>query len=78
MGIGTRRERRGKRMIVEITCGWCKKKFYRDTSTNKDGKYPILTCPHCARILPASKKVSTGNIVGRKHIHLDYMEGDIA
>lgn len=64
--------------IVNIICGWCRGSFYRDVSRNKDGKHYLITCPHCARLLPASKKVSTGNFVGRKHIHEDYRNGDIA
>ena len=63
--------------IVNIICGWCRKPFYRDVSKNKDGEYSILTCPNCARVLPASKKVII-NSVGKQHIHEDYEDGDVA
>ena len=64
--------------MTYIICGWCDKGFYKNVTKNKDREYSVLTCPHCVRILPASKKVSTGNIVGRTHIHEDYKDGDKA
>lgn len=61
-----------------LKCGWCHKEFDANVNTNKNGEYPLLTCYNCGRLLPASKKVSTGNLVGRKHIHKSYKLGDTA
>ena len=30
----------------------------------------IVKCPNCARLIPTWQKEMTGNVVGRKHIHL--------
>jgi transcription elongation factor Elf1 len=68
----------GKIKSVKITCGWCKNEFSFTPSLNKDGEHSILTCPNCARILPASKKVKLDSVVGKTHIHEDYKDGDIA
>ena len=73
MDIGKRFEGKGTRLI----CGWCRKEFYADTRKGKnDEAFPPIV--HCGHILPASKKESTGNLVGRKHIHIPYKNGDIA
>jgi len=38
-----------------------------------------VICGWCGeRLLPSLKKELTGNLVGRKHIHRDYKNGDIA
>jgi DNA-directed RNA polymerase subunit RPC12/RpoP len=68
---------RFKNKMVSLKCGWCGKTFDKNVNKNKDEEYSILTCPHCARTLPASKKVSTKSFVGRKHTHFDYQSGDI-
>ncbi len=63
--------------MTQITCGWCRREFIADTSKYKDHGFPVLVCRHCGRLLPASKKISTGNVVGQKHIHIPYKDGDI-
>ena len=72
MDIREKFKGKGTRLI----CGWCRKEFYADTEKGKSGAFPVIV--HCGHILPASKKESTGNIVGRKHIHIPYKDGDIA
>ena len=58
--------------------GWCRKEFEKDTGRDKHGEFPVIVCPHCAQTLPGSRKESAGNVVGRKHIHIPYKDGDIA
>ncbi len=62
---------------TRLICGWCRKEFYTDTKRNKEtGTFiPIV---HCGRILPASKIEFTGNVVGVKHHHTEYKDGDVA
>ena len=60
-----------------LICGWCSKTFYATISKGKSGEREILSCPHCARRLPSSKKESTGDLSGRKHIHTEWKSGDI-
>lgn len=62
--------------MVKVKCGFCGKYFETDNNKVKDD-YPIRSCPHCGRTVSASRKESTGNIVGRKHIHRDSKEGDV-
>ena len=61
---------------VKVQCGWCREWMRVENSSSKYG-YKCLTCDHCGRIVNSSKKESTGNIVGRKHIHRDLKYGDI-
>ena len=63
--------------MTRLICGWCKKEFSQDTSKGEYG-FPVLTYSHCCRRLPSSKKEDTGSMVGRKHIHIPYKNGDIA
>lgn len=60
---------------TRLICGWCKKEFYAHTEKGDHG-FPVIV--HCGRILPGSKKESTGNLTGRKHTHTAYKNGDIA
>lgn len=60
---------------TRLICGWCRKEFYAYT---KKGNLAFPVIIHCGHILPASKKVSTGNLVGKKHWHREYKNGDIA
>lgn len=62
--------------MVNVVCGWCKKEFETGNQKIKDD-YPVRSCPFCGRTVNASRKESTGNIVGRKHIHSNSKEGDI-
>lgn len=62
---------------TRLICGWCGKEFYANTKKGKkDIAFPVII--HCGHILPASKIEYTGNIVGRKHYHTPYKNGDIA
>lgn len=60
---------------TQLICGWCREVFYADTEKTTGGFIPII---HCGHILPGSKKEPTGNIVGRKHFHTAYKNGDVA
>lgn len=64
--------------MVWIKCGWCHKEFDANVYVDKRGDRIILKCPHCSRTLPSSKKVSTGQVVGKKHYHDEYVNGDTA
>lgn len=63
---------------VLLTCGWCGYQFTANLFMNKDGERNKVICPHCSQILSSSHKESTGNVVGRKHTHIEYKNGDIA
>lgn len=67
--------------MVEIQCKWCGKKFFKnqiDVTRDKFGEYPLLICPHCTKILPASRKIKLDSSTGKQHVHFDYVDGDIA
>jgi len=73
-------------MIKTYICPWCNENFKKDVHyvgkriTNRGevvhgfGKKSSLStqviCPKCGRCIPTFKKEETGNLVGRKHIHL--------
>ena len=61
--------------MTKLICGWCKKEFEVTISKDKWDERNIVC--HCGRILPSSKKESTGNLVGRQHIHVEFKEGDV-
>jgi hypothetical protein len=63
--------------MPKLICGWCRKTFEKELIKAKTGERVPLVCPNCARTLPGSKKEPTENLVGRKHIHRDWKEGDI-
>ena len=63
--------------MIKIFCGWCRKVFELDNSTNKDNEYPIRVCSNCGRLVNASIKELTGNLVGRKHTHFNSKYNDI-
>lgn len=63
--------------MTRIICGWCREEFEADTSAYKTYGFPTIICPGCGRLLPASKKEFTGNVVGLKHIHTPYKDGDV-
>ena len=70
--------------MTRLICGWCRKEFHAKITRAKAGgtkdasERSKLFCPHCWRNLPSSKIESTGNVVGRKHFHKDYKDGDVA
>ncbi len=63
--------------MTKLICGWCKKEFEATITKDKFEERSILIYPHCGRRLPSSKIESTGNLVGRKHIHTEWKKGDI-
>ena len=65
--------------MVRIKCGWCGKEFNADIFIGrKSGERSLLKCHHCAHLLPSSNKISTGSSTGRKHVHIDWVDGDTA
>jgi len=63
---------------IYVICGWCKNPLEANITKDKnDNARSILICPGCSRTLPSSRRESTHNIVGRKHIHRDWKSGDI-
>ena len=64
-----------KGIIKNYKCGWCgfgfQKEVIYDGSSKKRAYSTPVVCPKCARTIPTWKKESTGNIVGRTHIHPD-------
>lgn len=63
--------------MKQVICGWCYKPFMADQTKDRLDEYRILRCAHCGRQVNSSIKESTGNIVGRKHIHRDLKDGDV-
>lgn len=68
--------------MVLVICGWCRKEFDAIVTHSKhSGKgnsgRSILQCLNCGRVVNSSIKESTGNIVGRKHIHRELKYGDV-
>ena len=71
-------------MIKKYKCMWCNYEFEAQVEY-KQGKFDArmgrlsrhksnystqVKCPNCGRLIPTWKKELTGNVVGRKHIHL--------
>jgi len=63
--------------IIKVICGWCKKSFETNNQTGEDGEYPARVCSNCGRLVDASRKEQTENIVGRKHSHFPNRTGDV-
>lgn len=65
--------------MVQIKCGWCGEEFDVNVTIGRiSGCRSLVKCPKCCNLLPSSRKIPTGNVVGRKHIHWEYEEGDTA
>ena len=58
-------------------CGWCRSEFKYKIYKDKQDDRNLLICSNCNHLLPSSKKESTGNLVGRKHIHIEWKNGDV-
>lgn len=60
--------------IKNYKCGWCGFEFKKEvvySGESKKGAYSSsVICPDCGRTIPTWKREETGNIVGRKHIHI--------
>lgn len=63
--------------MTKLICGWCNKGFEAIISIDKHNDRNLLNCPHCGRLLPSSKRESTGELSGRKHFHREWKDGDI-
>lgn len=63
---------------MKLICSWCHKEFTANVTKDEDGERGYLTCSNCGRLLPSSKIESTESLVGRKHFHSEFKEGDIA
>ena len=59
-----------------LICGHCNNKFQFNTQKG-EYRYTPIVCPNCGRTFPGSKKELTGNLVGKKHVHTQYKNGDI-
>ena len=62
--------------MTKLICGYCDKEFEFDTTGGRHG-YKQVRCPTCGRTFPGSKKEMTENVVGKKHIHTPYKNGDV-
>lgn len=56
-------------------CQWCNRRFSKDVIYfTGDGKKSNgsnqVRCPNCNGLIPTWKKEETGNIIGKKHIHI--------
>ena len=53
---------------------WCGYEFeamaYYEGAAKKSAGSNQIICPNCGRIIPTWEKELTGNVVGRKHIHI--------
>jgi hypothetical protein len=65
----------------DYVCPWCNNKFQAPVvyqqgygnsraSRHKGCMSSQVKCPRCLNYIPTWKKEETGNVVGRKHIHL--------
>lgn len=61
---------------MNLICGWCRKEFNIKIK-GKDGERGIVVCPNCVRLLPSSRRTSTGEFVGAKHMHEEWKDGDV-
>ena len=62
--------------MTKLFCGYCNKDFEADTKEDRHG-FKEVRCPHCGRTFPGSKIESTGDLAGKKHIHIPYKSGDV-
>jgi hypothetical protein len=54
----------------KYNCGYCGETFEKEVNYSEDaGGSTIVKCS-CGNYLPTWKKELTGNVVGRKHIHI--------
>ncbi len=73
----TRRIYEESRIMVKVKCPWCLELTEIDSSKGPYG-YGSSFCSKCGRSIPSSKKESTGNVIGKKHIHRSYKRGETA
>lgn len=65
-------------VIVNVICGWCRKAFETENKKNtKLGVFKTRVCPHCGKLVNASRKELTGNSVGRKRWKFPSQTGDV-
>jgi len=62
------------RVKKQYKCGWCGFEFEKRVvyygDSKKGGGSSQVVCPNCGRNIPTWEKQFTGNIIGRKHIHI--------
>jgi transcription elongation factor Elf1 len=58
-------------------CGWCRNSFKEKITKDKYDDRSLLICPNCGHLLPSSRKESTGKLESRKHIHIEWKNGDV-
>lgn len=63
--------------MTKLICGWCREGFEMRLYKDKHDERNLIVCPNCGRLLPSSRKEPTGNLVGRKHLHVEWRDGDI-
>lgn len=68
--------------MKRLICGWCKKEMHFEVypksllKKKPSDQRACLTCPHCGRLLPSSRKEDV--VIGRKkHLHSEWQDGDI-
>jgi len=60
-----------KYTLKKYTCYYCGHKFEKEVIYEAGEKYSTqVKCPKCYNFIPTWKREETGNIVGRKHIHI--------
>lgn len=58
-------------IIKNYECYWCGFEFEEEIGVYKPGQMSSqIRCPSCGNFIETWKKILTGEIVGRKHIHL--------
>ena len=68
-------------MIKQYICPWCEHEFKQDVTYftgGANGKFSRhkgcystqVKCQKCHRLIPTWKKEDTGNVIGKKHIHV--------
>jgi len=58
-------------------CGICRNEIIILVTFANSGERNPLICPICYSTLPSSKKELLDNVVGAKHIHTEWKDGDI-
>jgi len=56
---------------MKYKCGWCKCEFTSHVFYDPDSKISSqVRCPRCLNLIPTWKREETGEVVGKKHIHI--------
>ena len=61
-------------MIKKYVCDWCNYEFEQEVEyklgSKKYAHSTKVVCPNCGRTIQTWKRESTGELVGKKHIHI--------